>query len=139
MATKNKVTHTAIWKPGWYELDQTLVLGERQKFWFFQDPPHCLITDQSQADLVFFNQMSSLANCQVRYARIEEMKHPKLGALQRIDTDGLDYLFVPIHGAEVVVNAEEDPGHTYHSELDIDDWTVFVKLSEVSEPVSETH
>ena len=139
MAIKNKTTHTAIWTPGWYELDQTLTLGERQKFWFFHDPPQAMIKDKLRPEFVFFNQMSSFANCEVRYARIEEMSHPKLGRLQRIDTDGLDYIFVPVIGPEVAVNAEEDPGYTYDSQLDIEDWTVFVSLSEVSEPVSEVH
>lgn len=134
-------SHTALWSPGWYELDQCLVLGERKKYWFFQEPPARPDSDakHEEADLVFFNQLDSSANCFVRYARIVEMVHPQLGPLLRIDTDGLDYIFYPVLGEEIVVNAEEAPGTTYNEQADlkIDDWSVFVRLAEVTEPTGE--
>ena len=129
---------TATWNPGWYELDQTLLLGERQKLWFFQDPPPSeteAVESQSTPDFVFFNQLDSTTNCQVRFAKVVEMVHPTLGPLSKIDTDGCDYIFFPVDGEEVVVNAEEDPGNTYDEKLDIDQWMVFVKLEDVSQPV----
>ena len=132
---------TAIWTPGWYELDQSLALGQRQKYWFFQNPPVASDSDRETAcpecDLVFYNQLDSTTNCCVRYANIVEMYHPQLGPLLRVDTDGLDYIFTPVEGEEVIVNAEEDPGSTYDSQLDVPDWSVLVKLSEVSDPMSE--
>ena len=89
-------------------------------------------------DFVFFNQMASSTNSQVRYARVLDIEHPELGPLQRIDTDGLDYIFYPIEGAEVVVNAEEEPGAVYdNDDLEIADWSVLVTLADVSEPVAE--
>jgi hypothetical protein len=135
---------TAIWTPGWYELDQSLALNQRQKYWFFQNPPVASTAEASVdesagpiRDLVFYNQLDSSTNCCVRYARIVEMYHPQLGPLQRVDTDGLDYIFTPVDGEEIIVNAEEDPGATYDPELSISDWSVLVKLSEVSDPMSE--
>lgn len=128
----------AAWIPGWYELDQTLVLGERQKYWFFQDPPEAMPLAK-EVELAFYNQLDSTRNCVVRYARIVEMYHPVLGPLLKIDTDGLDYIFFPVEGEEVVVNAEEEPGSIYDGDHSINDWTVMVKLSDVSEPMaSET-
>ena len=127
----------ALWTPGWYELDQTLVIGERQKFWFFQAPPEDCQTLGENVDLVFYNQLDSTKNCSVRYAKIVEMHHPQLGQLLRVDTDGLDYIFVPVEGDEIVVNAEEDPGSTYEAGVEVDNWSVFVQLTEVSEPVAE--
>jgi len=126
---------TALWTPGWYELDQTLVLGERQKYWFFQTPPDECVSGAENLDLVFYNQLDSTQNCSVRYAKILEMHHPELGFLLRVDTDGLDYIFFPVEGEEIVVNAEEEPGATYDDKADISDWSVFVKLAEVSQPV----
>ncbi len=126
---------TATWIPGWYELDQTLALGERQKVWFFQTPPDEVAVDGPTPDFIFFNQLDSTTNCQVRFAKVVEMLHPILGPLAKIDTDGCDYIFFPVDGEEVVVNAEEDPGNTYDENLNIDQWTVFVKLEDVSEPV----
>lgn len=128
-------TQTALWVPGWYELDQTLVLGQRQKLWFFITPPHDLSLDGPSPDYVFFNQLDSTTNCQIRFARVTEMVHPKIGPLQRIDTDGCDYLFFPVDGQEIVVNAEEEPGQTYDDNLNVDQWIVNVTLAEVSEPV----
>ena len=129
---------SAIWVPGWYELDQSLVLGERQKYWFYDVPPLDCVAVADQVDLVFYNQLASAANFHVRYATIEEMNHPKLGRLQRVDTDGLDYIFVPVVGEEVVVNAEEEPGVAQTNEVVIDDWSIFVSLVDVSEPLTET-
>ncbi len=132
-----KSTQNALWTPGWYELDQTLVVGERQKFWFFQTPPEECNSLGEDVDLVFYNQLDSTTNCTVRYARIVEMHHPQLGQLLRVDTDGLDYIFFPVEGEEIVVNAEEEPGTVYESKVEVDDWSVFVTLDEVSEPVAE--
>jgi hypothetical protein len=126
---------TALWTPGWYELDQTLVLGERQKYWFFQRPPEQCLESSASIDLVFFNQLDSAQNCNVRYAKIIEMNHPQLGELLRIDTDGLDYIFFPVNGEEIVVNAEEEPGVSYDGNVAVEDWSVLVTLAEVSEPV----
>ena len=126
---------TATWIPGWYELDQTLSLGERQKVWFFQTPPDEVAVDGPTPDFIFFNQLDSTTNCQVRFAKVVEMIHPELGPLTKIDTDGCDYIFFPVDGEEVVVNAEEDPGNAYDENVNIDQWTVFVKLEDVSEPV----
>lgn len=130
-------SQTAIWTPGWYELDQTLVVGERRKFWFFQTPPEECQSLSEQVDLVFYNQLDSTKNCSVRYARIDEIRHPQLGELVKVDTDGLDYIFCRADGEEVVVNAEEEPGSTDEG-VKVDDWSVFVKLSQVSEPVADT-
>ncbi len=134
------VIQNAIWTPGWYELDQTLVLGERQKYWFFQDPPEeckTIVGDGAKVDLVFFNQLDSPSNRLVRYAKVVEMRHPVLGELLRVDADGLDYIFFPVDGDEVVVNAEEEPGVTYDTSNEISEWSVIVKLTEVSEPMGE--
>ena len=127
----------AIWIPGWYELDQPLLLGERRKYWFYDVPPLDCVAVEEDVDLVFFNQLASAANFHVRYATIEEMSHPKLGRLQRVDTDGLDYIFVPVVGDEIVVNAEEEPGVAQTDEVQIDDWSVFVSLLDVSEPLTD--
>ena len=131
---------TATWIPGWYELDQTLSVGERQKLWFFHTPPEELDADSAGTngetpDFVFFNQLDSTTNCQVRFAKVVEMVHPVLGPLSKIDTDGCDYIFVPVDGEQVVVNAEENPGNVYDEQVKIDQWSVFVKLEDVSEPV----
>lgn len=126
---------SALWSPAWYELDQTLVLGERQKYWFFEAVPAGLEGSQNEIDLVFFNQPDPTENCSVRYAKIVEMSHPTLGQLLKIDADGLDYIFFPVDGEEIVVNAEEHPGVASDANLEIKTWSVRVQLEDVSEPV----
>jgi hypothetical protein len=125
----------ALWTPGWYELDQTLALGDRRKYWFFEDPPKECLSVAEDIDLVFFNQLDSAQNCSVRYAKIVDMMHPQLGKLLRVDTDGLDYIFFPVDGEEIVVNAEEEPGVVYDGKVSVDDWSIIVTLADVSEPV----
>ena len=131
--------HKALWSPGWYELDQTLVVGEQKRFLFFQSNPSQeeIGPLPDDVDLVFFNQLDSSANSEVRFMKILEILHPQLGLLSRIDTDGMDYIFSPIDGNEIVVNAEEEPGTTYEEGLDVDDWSVVVTLMDVVPPISE--
>ncbi len=136
MTTTEQSTKTALWVPGWYELDQPLTVGVNNRFWFYQNPP----TDLPQAesvDFVFYNEMTAAANCQVRTATIISIHHSVLGQMVRIDTDGLDYVFYPESQDEIMVNAEENPGSIYDNPLEITDWSVTVTMNQVSEPVSD--
>ncbi len=136
MTTTEQTTKSALWVPGWYELDQPLSVGSHDRFWFYQNPPVDLLQAES-FDFVFFNQTNSAANCQVRNATIRSIEHPTLGKIQKIDTDGLDYVFYPESGEEIIVNAEERPGVAYYESSQITDWSVSVTLENVSEPVSD--
>ncbi len=126
----------AIWIPAWYELDQSIAVGIFQKFWFFQEKPDCLSLDDD-VDLLFFNQLDSSSNSEVRFARIKHIQHKTLGSLARIDTDGLDYIFAPVDGEPIAVNAEEEPGQSYMFDRAIDDWSVLVTLNDISEPLGK--
>lgn len=119
----------ALWIPGWYELDQTLVLDECREYSFYRDLPKEIAASHANVDWVFFNQVADPAKCEVRYVTIVEMHHEILGALLRIDTEGLDYIFFPADGEEMVVNAEENPGNA-QGNIAVDDWTVVVTLRE---------
>lgn len=138
MATTDQKTWTALWTPGWYELDQPLAVGQSDRFWFYRQAPADL-PDVESYELVFFNQLSAVANCQVRTAQVESIEHPDLGSLARIDTDGLDYVFITAGGDRIVVNAEENPGTIFENPLSlpsIDDWSVSVVLGAISEPLA---
>ena len=131
--------HKALWTPGWYELDQTLVVGEQKRYSFFQSNPSQeeIGPLDEGVDLVFFNQLDSSTNSESRYMKILEILHPKLGLLARIDTDGVDYIFSPVDGNEIVVNAEEEPGTTSEDDLDVEDWSVVVTLMNVTPPCTD--
>jgi len=126
----------AIWTPSWYEMDQTIAVGVKNKFWFFQETPEIDFNDEAY-DLVFFNQLDSNSNSVVRFANIAEIFHESLGPMVRIDADGLDYIFTPVNGNDILVNAEEEPGKTYEDGVEIDEWSVMVTLVEVSEPMGD--
>lgn len=134
MEHTEQMTQTALWMPGWYELDQPIIVGETSRFWFFQNPPSDY-PDVESFDFVFFNQLSSASNCQVREARIVGISHPQLGEIQRIDTDGLDYIFCKADGSELIVNAEEDPGTVYDVPVEVENWAINVCLTDVSDPL----
>ena len=129
-------TKTAIWIPAWHELDQSLMVGLRQKYFFFDQLPADFAT--SNCDLIFFNGLSPGSNCDIRFAKVTSIVHPALGEILRVDSMGLDYILYPADGEEVVLDAEENPG-TVLSGLDdlIEDWTLQVLLEEVSEPIAD--
>ena len=136
MTTTQQKTQLALWSPGWYELDQSVAVGNRQRFWFFQNPPADL--DHAESfDFVFFNENSTSSNVQVREANVVSIEHEQLGKLSRIDAEGLDYTFTQENGKNVVVNAEEDPGTVYDAPLIILDWSVQVGLSDVSPIITD--
>jgi hypothetical protein len=137
MTTTQQSTKRALWVPGWYELDQPLTTGESGRLWFYQNPPLDVPNVESY-DFVFFNQLSAAANCQVRTATIVSIEHPVLGPVRQIETSGLDYVFHPVEGVPIVVNAEEDPGQIYELPLEIKDWSVTVVLTDVSDPLVDT-
>lgn len=137
MTTTQPKTKTAIWIPGWYELDQPLTLGSTGRLWFYQQPPNDLPEVESY-DFVFFNQLSAAANCQVRNAHIDSIEHSVIGPLKHINTNGLDYIFEPVEGEPITVNAEENPGQVLGDPVEFTDWSVVVTLSDVSEPIADS-
>lgn len=126
----------ALWKPAWYELDQPIAVGQRDRFNFFKNPPEEFL-QADEYDFVFFNRLLTDANCEVRLATVLQIEHPTLGRLQQVVTDGLDYIFVRSDGTDILVNAEEEPGSSHEPGIFVTDWSIRVMLTEVSEPLAE--
>lgn len=129
---------TALWMPGWYELDQSIAVDQIADFCFYTDPVESLIqrggaeSRLPRADLVFFNSLMNSRNSRVCSARVVSIEHPVLGSLRSIEAQGLDYVFLKVSGEAVVVNAEEDPGAVQSAGIpQIDDWTTTVTLADV--------
>ncbi len=147
----------AVWSPGWHKLDQSLELGQTERFWFFSNPEtskheeiqlgHSHDHESAEqngnkisagATLYFFNQLrAEKGTSQVRSAKVVGIGHKELGQLRQIDTNGMDYIFVAMDGTEYVVNAEEEPGQLYDDETNISDWKFEVLLADVSDPLKE--
>ena len=125
----------AVWRPSWYEMDQSIAVGSDSRFCFYQDSRGQGLDEE--IDFSFFNQLDSDANSETRFATVAGICHSVLGPLSRVDTDGLDYIFTLLDGTDVVVNAEEEPGKSYDDGIEIEDWSVVVSLVNVSEPLGD--
>jgi len=87
----------AIWKPEWYELDQSLVAGETEDF--------LLITSESPVKFA-----TGLEKGAFQRAKIISIDNKELGSIVRIDTAGLTYKFYAADGNFIQIEAEETPG-----------------------------
>ena len=145
-ATPIKIVKRALWRPGWYRLDQPIGVGQFGRFAFF-DPAAEPSSQPALSDnglgsgpieLQFFNRtITDQKHPLFRFARVLEIIHPQLGPLERVDTSGLDYVFKPADGEEIYVNAEEEPGVAYDFDQPVGDWSLLVTLDDVSEPIAD--
>jgi hypothetical protein len=100
---------TAAWVPGWYELDQPIMVGLENEFIFWDVVPEDL---KGPEPLVFYNDLRS-KNVVYATGRIRAIRHPELGEILQIDARGLDYTVTLADGTKLAVNAEEEPGKIY--------------------------
>ena len=106
------------WTAAWYELDQTIIVGDKD--WFY------LPSDENNH--FFFNELYQSNSFIRKKLEIERITHPVLGNVKGIVTIGLDYTIYLTDGTMLEVNAEENPGQIYNSSLAIDDWTFDVEV-----------
>ena len=116
----------AIWYPFWYELDQSITVGQADEFEFFKTPP-----DYVQADglRVFYHgnwRDTHLYTSERK--QIKSISHPILGQIERIDAEGLVYKFTTSDGRVSRIEAEENPGLVYELSEHMKDWRIFVEM-----------
>jgi hypothetical protein len=129
----------AAWIPGWYELDQSLVVGQADEFAFWRVIPLHLRAPQR---LVFYNSIWHPEDALIARGTVTAIRHPELGAIRKVDTHGLDYAITLADGNELLVNAEENPGKLYERAGEewreslrmVSDWRLVVELASLSEP-----
>lgn len=145
-ATPIKIVKRALWRPGWYRLDQPIGVGQFGRFAFFDPTAESASQPpwpengfgSGPIELQFFNRtITDQKHPLFRFARVLEIIHPQLGPLERVDTSGLDYVFKPADGEEIYVNAEEEPGVAYDFDQPVGDWSLLVTLDDVSEPIAD--
>ncbi len=106
------------WKPGWYELDQSLVVGDTDLFYLSKD------------NLYFASGLLSSGSYDHEVkAKILKITHPELGAIRGIITIGLDYSIYLNDGETILVNAEESPGKIYDPKYIVSEWEFDVHLN----------
>ena len=100
----------AAWVPGWYELDPQLEVGLNGEFAFWRVVPEYLSGPES---LVLYNTLWHPEDAVIARGTTTAIRHPELGAIQKVDTRGLDYTITLSDGNQLLVNAEEKPGRAY--------------------------
>ena len=125
----------ALYKFRFYELDQSLQVGDEREFDFFVDPHFS--ADLSApiypgTVLVFANTLIGAGTPTVSHrCRIISIRHPSLGSIRCISTRGLTYTLTLEDNSTLLVNAEEQPGTIEGSDRQIDDWAFVVELEPV--------
>jgi hypothetical protein len=117
------------WTAAWYELDQTIVVGD--KAWFYlpsDENKHSFFCDLYQSNPFIRKKLE-----------IMQITHPVLGNVNGIVTIGLDYTFYLADGTVLEVNAEEQPGQIYNSSVVIDDWMFDVVVNVIDEADLQEH
>ncbi len=105
------------WEPYWYELDQSVVVGDMDFFYLTKDCSY------------FTNGLSAENYDHEIRAEIVKISHPELGAVSGIIAIGLDYSIYPGDGNVIIVNAEEEPGEIYDSEYAVSNWSFDVQIN----------
>lgn len=111
---------TVKWEPYWYELDQSVVVGDVDLFYLSEDH-RSLVNGGAGKD-----------DCEVR-AKIKRITHPELGEVKGIITIGLDYSIHLDGGALIVVNAEERPGKIQDPSYVVTEWAFDVRIDIIEE------
>lgn len=104
------------WKPQWYELDQSIVVGDVDLFYL------------SKNNLYFANGFAENNDCEVK-AEILNINHLVLGNIKGIITIGLDYSIYLNDGNTIIVNAEESPGDIENSKYIVKEWDFDVEIN----------
>lgn len=130
----------AVWIPGWYNLDQSLFVGDRQTFAFFREIPDYL---RGNGELVFYNDLWYAENAFFADALVAAVSHAVLGAIQKIETRFGEYALTLADGTRLWVESEQAPGVVYdrfddrgrlvESDWIIEDWKMQVTLHDMSE------
>ena len=107
------------WTAAWYELDQTIIVGDKD--WFYLPS-----NENNHSFFIVLYQSNSFIR---KKLEIDKISHPVLGDVRGIVAIGLDYTVYLTDGTVLEVNAEEEPGQIYNSSLIIDDWTFDVEVS----------
>lgn len=108
------------WTPEWYELDQTIIVGDID--WFYLSKDQCS----------FYSGILHNDDYEVR-AKICNIKHMELGDIKGIVTIGLDYSIYLCNGKEIIVNAEESPGEIINSSCVVKEWNFDVQIEILEE------
>lgn len=111
------------WTPAWYELDQSIVVGDIDLFYLSKD--RCY----------FYNGFMGNNDCEIK-AEILSIRHPELGDVKGIIAIGLCYSIYLSDGNEIIVEAEEYPGYIEgckYAVKEVKEWDFDVQIRIIEE------
>ena len=111
----------AIWVPAWFELDQSVVVNDRDVF-FFEMTANPLRFSNFTGDVPIFE----------AEATVVEIRHEVFGELRAILAEGLDYELIKADGSRIRIDAEQDPGRVYETEEILAPLQFTIELADVS-------
>lgn len=114
---------TVKWKPAWYELDQSIVVGDVDFFYLSKDM-RC-----------FYNGFLGNDKRTIK-AEILDISHPELGTVKGIIAIGFCYSIYLSDGNEIIVEAEEYPGYIEGSKYaikEVTEWDFDVQIRIIEE------
>ena len=110
-----------IWTAEWYELDQTIIVGDEDYFYLHKRKNS------------FSNDFGSTHDREV-HMKITEISHKDLGNIKGIDTEGLAYKIYLMDGRVLEVDAEESIGEIFYPEgIEVKNWTFTVEVEGMKE------
>lgn len=111
------------WEPYWYDLDQTVIVGDKDFFY---------INNNGKG---FANGFVSNDDKEV-LGEVVKITHSELGELLGILSIGLSYKFFFEDGTFIQVDSEQEPGYIEHrttSKLNVSNWFFKVELNVLEE------
>lgn len=111
---------TAIWIPAWYELDQSVVLNDRDIFFF-----------EMSANPLRFSNFAGDQPVFEAEATVVGIRHEVFGELRAILAEGLDYALIRTDGTRIRVEAEETPGLVYETGETLEPAQFLIDLADV--------
>jgi hypothetical protein len=93
-----------IWKPFWYDLDQTLIVGEEGYFYIIKESN------------IFSNGLSNDNEIEIK-GKVKSIYSIELGELKGIICDGLDYFIHLSNGSVITVDSEQELGKVQNSDM----------------------
>ena len=142
--TSPRETLRAVWTPGWYNLDQSITVGQVQYFYVYKEIPDLSemkwppqsdpdpLWPSGSTDLVFYNTLLKPDAYTKRRLRIDSIEHPELGTLESIATQRFGVYEFRTTTQSLEVEAEERPGRCYDNAVTVEDWSVRVEVTEES-------
>lgn len=108
------VTVRGWWDPGWYNLDQSVKVGQRDTFAFLRAAP------PPGYDVVLANDVGTPGYTWDHWsATVESMEHHHFGVVVEVDARPFgQYTFTFGDGRWVTIEAEEGPGHVNDASRD---------------------